>query len=82
MVVNTPPACFPKLERGSGMIKVTRLNGTEFWVNQDHIQFIERTPETMLSLNDGKKVAVKQTPEEVIAEVLQFRHLAAPPVLG
>lgn len=64
------------------MIKVTRLNGNEFWVNQDHIQFIERTPETVLTLSDGKKVTVRQTPEEVIAEVLQFRQLAAPPVQG
>jgi flagellar protein FlbD len=63
------------------MIKVTRLNGSEFWVNQDHIQFIERTPETVLTLSDGKKATVKQSPEEVIAEVLQFRRLAAPPVV-
>ncbi len=62
------------------MIKVTRLNGSEFWVNQDHIQFLERTPETVLSLSDGKKVTVKETPEELIALVLQFRDLPAPPI--
>jgi flagellar protein FlbD len=62
------------------MIKLTRLNGSEFWVNQDHIQFIERTPETVLSLEDGKKTTVKETPEELIEKVLQFRRLAVPPV--
>jgi flagellar protein FlbD len=62
------------------MIKLTRLNGSEFWVNQDHIQFIERTPETVLSLEDGKKATVKESPEELIEKVLQFRRLAAPPV--
>jgi flagellar protein FlbD len=63
------------------MIKVTRLNGSEFWVNQDHIQFLERTPETVLSLSDGKKVTVKESAEDVIAKVLEFRRLAVPPVL-
>ncbi len=63
------------------MIKVTRLNGSELWVNQDHIQFLERTPETVLSLTDGKKVTVKESAEDVIVKVLEFRKLAAPPVL-
>ena len=63
------------------MIKVTRLNGSEVWVNQDHIQFLERTPETVLSLTDGKKITVKETPDEVIALVLAFRKLAAPLVM-
>ena len=62
------------------MIKVTRLNGSELWVNQDHIQFLEKTPETVLSLSDGKKVTVKESTEDVIAKVLEFRRLAAPPV--
>ena len=63
------------------MIKVTRLNGTEFWVNQDHIQFMERTPETVLTLDDGKKVTVKETPEDVIVRVLEFRRQLIPPVV-
>lgn len=64
------------------MIKLTRLNGAEFWINQDHIQFLERTPETVLSMGDGKKITVKETPNEVIEKILQFRRLAAPPVEG
>ena len=62
------------------MIKLSRLNGSEFWVNQDHIQFLERTPETVLSLADGKKVTVKEAPEDVIQRVVEFRRLLAPPL--
>lgn len=62
------------------MIKLTRYNGQELWVNQDRIVFLERTPETVLSLDDGKKLTVKESPEEVVEKVLQFRRLAAPPV--
>lgn len=61
------------------MVKLTRLNGTEFWLNQDHIQFLERTPETVLTLDDSKKMTVKETPEEVIEKILRFHRLAAPP---
>jgi flagellar protein FlbD len=63
------------------MIKATRLNGSEFWINQDHIQFLERTPETVISLSDGKKLTVKDSPEELIARILEFRRQAFPPVL-
>jgi flagellar protein FlbD len=63
------------------MIKLTRLNGTEFWVNQDHIEFIERTPETVLSFSDGKKVTVKESAEDLIEKVIEFRRRAVPVVV-
>jgi len=63
------------------MINLSRLNGTEFWMNQDHILFLERTPETVLTLDDGKKVTVKETPEDVIQKVVEFRRLLLPPVM-
>jgi flagellar protein FlbD len=64
-----------------GMIKLSRLNASEFWINQDHILFLERTPETIVTLGDGKKLTVKETPEEVVEKVLDFHRRAAPPVL-
>jgi flagellar protein FlbD len=63
------------------MIKLTRLNGSEFWVNQDHIQFLERTPETVVSLLDGKKITVQGSPEELIEKVIEFRRRAVPVVV-
>jgi flagellar protein FlbD len=63
------------------MIKLTRLNGSEFWVNQDHIQFLEKVPETMISLTDGKKITVKESTEELIEKVLEFRRRAVPAVM-
>ena len=63
------------------MIKLSRLNGVEFWINQDHILYLERVPESVLTLDDGKKLTVKETAEEVIGRILEFRKLAAPPVL-
>lgn len=49
------------------MIQVTRLNGKEqYWINDEHIEFIEETPDTIVSLMSGKKVAVAESAAEVI----------------
>jgi flagellar protein FlbD len=63
------------------MIKLSRLNASEFWINQDHILFLERTPETIVILSDGKKLTVKETPEEVVEKVLDFHRHIGPPVM-
>jgi flagellar protein FlbD len=49
------------------MILVTRINKvTQFYVNEDLIEFIEETPDTILSFNTGKKVAVMESAIEVV----------------
>ena len=48
------------------MIKVKRLNGKEFVINSDLIEFIEKTPDTVISLTTGKKVVVQESVDEVI----------------
>jgi len=52
------------------MILVTRLNkASQFYINEDMIEFIEETPDTIISFNTGKKVAVSETAIEVIEKV-------------
>lgn len=48
------------------MIEVTRLNGTIFFVNPDLIFTLEATPDTVITLTNGEKLVVKETPEELI----------------
>jgi flagellar protein FlbD len=56
------------------MIKVTRINKHEkFWVNEDMIEFMEETPDTILSLSSGRKIAVAETAEEIIKLISQVR---------
>ena len=43
------------------MIKVTRLNGKEFVVNADLIQYLEETPDTIITLVNHEKVVVKDS---------------------
>ena len=52
------------------MILVTRINKVdEFYVNEDMIEFIEETPDTILSMNTGKKVAVMEPAIRVIEKI-------------
>ena len=55
------------------MIKVTRLNDTELVVNTDLIEFIEAIPDTIISLTTGKKIMVKDSIDELIEKVVEFK---------
>lgn len=55
------------------MIKVTAFNGFQFVINSDHIEKIEEIPETVITLNNGKKYLVKESTEDIIKEVIDFR---------
>lgn len=47
------------------MIEVTKLNGTKFLLNSNLIGIVEETPDTVLTLTDGKKIIVKESRLEV-----------------
>jgi flagellar protein FlbD len=54
------------------MIKVTRLNGKEFVINAELIQFLEETPDTVITLLNHEKVVVKETVDEVVKRVIEY----------
>lgn len=56
------------------MIKVTRLNDKEFVINTDIIEFIESTPDTVITTTTGKKVIVKEDVDEVIEKVINYKN--------
>jgi flagellar protein FlbD len=41
------------------------LNGKAVYVNPNLIELLERTPDTMLTLTTGKRLIVRESPEEV-----------------
>lgn len=55
------------------MIIVHGLNGIEFLLNEDHIEKIEQVPETVITLNNGKKYLVKEDREEVVKRIIEFK---------
>ncbi|MDI6604118.1 MAG: flagellar FlbD family protein [Thermoanaerobacteraceae bacterium] len=56
------------------MISVTRINGDEFIVNADLIEFIEETPDTVISLTTGRRIVVKESKDEIINKVILYKR--------
>jgi flagellar protein FlbD len=56
------------------MIRITRLNKTELIVNADLIEFIEATPDTIITLTTGQKLIASEPVEEVVERVIAFRR--------
>jgi len=68
------------------MITVTRFDHSEFILNADLIEFIEARPDTHITLVTGKKLLVRESTEEVVTRVVEFRRRAGifprPPMSG
>jgi len=56
------------------MIKLTRLNNQTLFVNPDLIKFVEKAPDTVLTLVNGEKVVVSDSCDEVLAKIIEFRR--------
>ncbi len=55
------------------MIRLTRLNKTLFVLNSDLIESFESTPDTVITLTNGKKYVVCESVDEVVTKVMQFK---------
>lgn len=61
------------------MIKLTKFNSDankkgEFVLNAELIETIEQTPDTVVTLMNGKKLIVDEPMEEVVRRVMAYRR--------
>jgi flagellar protein FlbD len=56
------------------MISVHRLNNEEFLVNCDLIEFVEETPDTVISMTSGRKLVVFETCEEIKRLIIEYKR--------
>lgn len=56
------------------MIHLTRLNHLPLVLNADLIEWIEVTPDTVISLTTGQKLVVLEPADEVVRRVVEFRR--------
>ena len=55
------------------MILVHRIKGEPLYLNADLIEFVESTPDTVITLADGRKMIVSETAEEIVELSKVFR---------
>lgn len=55
------------------MIILRKLSGKEVVLNAELIEAIESTPDTVITLVTGNRYIVKDSPQEVIERVVEFK---------
>jgi flagellar protein FlbD len=61
------------------MIPLTRLNHLPLVLNSDLIEHIEVTPDTVITLTTGQILRVRESAEEVVERIVDFRRRIADP---
>jgi len=56
------------------MIKVTKFSGVEVALNAELIETIEATPDTVITLTNGKKLMVKEPVDEIVERVIAYKR--------
>lgn len=56
------------------MIKLTRLDGEPFVLNAELIRYIERRPDTFITLTSGDRIVVVETMDQVIDRAVEYQQ--------
>lgn len=56
------------------MVRLTRLNRIPMVLNSDLIEHIDVTPDTVITLTTGQILRVRESADEVIERIVDFRR--------
>ena len=56
------------------MVQLTRLNNQKLVINADLVKFLEQAPDTVITLINGEKFIVRESVEEVVRRIVEFRR--------
>ena len=56
------------------MIKLSRLDGEEFVLNAELIQYVESRPDTFITLVGGDRMVVAESMEEVMRRAVEYQQ--------
>lgn len=57
------------------MIILHRLNGAEFTLNDHHIETIEATPDSVITMTNEKKYVVSESVQEIIDRIVEYQKM-------
>ncbi len=56
------------------MIKLSRLDGEPFVLNAELIRYVERRPDTFITLTSGDRIVVRESMESVIELAVDYQQ--------
>ncbi len=62
------------------MINLTRLNGQQIVINAEKIRCVESTPDTLVCCDNGEKLMVRETLQEVIRRAIDYARIIRRPI--
>lgn len=66
--------CAAKGSMGTFMIKLTRLDGEQFVLNADLIRYVERRPDTFITLTSGERIVVAEAMDDVVDRAVRYQQ--------
>jgi flagellar protein FlbD len=57
------------------MIKLTRLDGSEFYINPDLIECVEETPDTVITLTNDNRFLVLEKARTITERIISFKAM-------
>lgn len=64
------------------MIPLTKLNGEVFLLNEDQLKYISFIPETKVFMMSDDYYLVKESGEDVVKRIIDFKRKILPPVMS
>lgn len=55
------------------MVTLTKMNNSLITVNEDLIESIEETPDTVITFTTGKKLIVKENIHDIVSKIKEFK---------
>ena len=57
------------------MILLTKINSAPIAVNSDLIEYVEETPDTVITFTNNDRIVVQERMEEIIEKIVKYRRL-------
>ncbi|NLL69647.1 MAG: flagellar FlbD family protein [Epulopiscium sp.] len=56
------------------MIYITKINDQKVLINADLIEYVESTPDTVITMTTGRKVVAKESIEELVDLTIAYKR--------
>ena len=56
------------------MIFLTKLGGKQFMLNEDNIETVTQSPDTIVVLNNGHSYIVQESMDEIMEKIIAFNR--------
>ena len=58
------------------MVILTKLNGKELMDNENHIETVAETPDTVITMTNGHSYIVQESIEEILHKIIAFNRVS------